>query len=143
MKSHCNLMPRKVQTQRGIRPGNLKEQTTSKRIFFKDTMIENHPYKPEMMMGATNRPPDNPEHTQTDKRQSQPTLFENQFAQRRKRARLDRQEAAQTADRRPDTTNRQTAKSRQTLSGRSRQNVNLKVHGRTANVNAPREATPS
>ena len=106
-------------------------------------MIENDPYKPEMMMGATNRPPDNPEHTPTDKRQSQPTLFENQFTQRRKRARLDRQEAAQTADRRPDTTNRQTAKSRQTLSGRSRQNVNQKVQERTANVHATREATPS
>ena len=37
------------------------------RIFHKDTMVENDPYKPEMM-GATNRPPDIAENT--EKRQS-------------------------------------------------------------------------
>ena len=75
------------------------------RIFYKDTLIENDPYKPEMMMGATNRPPDIAEHTSTEKRQSQPTLFESQYAQREKRARIERQEAVQTADRRPDNVN--------------------------------------
>ena len=113
-----------------------------RRIFFKDTMVQNVPYKSEMM-GATNRPPDIAEHTSTEKRQSQPTLFESQYAQRRKRARTERQEAVLTADRHPDNMNRQTAKSRQTLSGKSRQNVKLNDRERTAHVKATRKVTPS
>ena len=67
----------------------------------------------------------------TNKRQNPPTLFENQFAQRRKRARIEKNEAASTSDRRPDTLTKQTAKARKIDPGEPKLNGTQKAPHRT------------
>ena len=83
-------------------------------------------------MGANNKPPDRQDAQQpSTKRQSPPTLFESQFAQRRKRARVEKNETASSIDRRPHKKTGQTAKTRQIDPEMYRQNGRKKAPNRT------------
>ena len=83
-------------------------------------------------MGASNKLSDKQDAQQpSNKRQSPPTLFETQFAQRRKRARVEKNEAASSIDRRPNTQTGQTAKARKIDPGKSKQNGSKKAPYRT------------
>ena len=100
------------------------------RVMFKDSLWEDDPLKGDL--GANNKPPDRQDAQQpSTKRQSPPTLFESQFAQRRKRARVEKNETASSIDRRPNTQTGQTAKARKIDPGKSKQNGNKKAPYRT------------
>ena len=81
------------------------------KIVYKDVLWENDPAKEGN--GATNKPPDENDPPDDTKRMLEPNEFESQYAQRRKRRRIQTGTAAEARFENTDRIDIQAAKSRQ------------------------------
>ena len=81
------------------------------RVVYKDVLWEQDPAKEEN--GARNRPPDDNDPPDESKRMLEPSEFENQYTQRKKRRRIQTRTAAEERHENPDRTDRKVALSRQ------------------------------
>ena len=80
------------------------------RVVYKDVLWEQDPAKEEN--GARNRPPDDKDPPES-KRMLEPSEFENQYTQRKKRRRIETRTAAEERPENPDRSDRKGALSRQ------------------------------